>query len=64
MAEAGDRSMRGKTLEEEVTGQSQQDFRLLSINHLVNTITVDIKYNNKLKSFYSWFNVSHVLDTV
>ena len=64
MAEAGDRSMRGKTLEEEVTGQSQQDFRLRSINHLVNTITVDIKYNNKLKSFYSWFNASHVLDTV
>ena len=63
-AEAGDRSVRGKPLEEEVTGQSQQDFRLPSINHLVNTITVDIKYNNKLKSFYSWFNVSHVLDTV
>ena len=64
LAEAGGRSVRGKLLEEEVTGQSQQDFRLLSINHLVNTITVDIKYNNKLKSFYSWFNVSHVLDTV
>ena len=64
VAEAGDRSVRGKSLEEEVTGQSQQDFRLRSINHLVNTITVDIKYNNKLKSFYSWFNVSHVLDTL
>ena len=64
MAEAVDHSVRGKSLLGEDSGQSQQDFRLQSINHLVNTITVDIKYNNKLKSFYSWFNASHVLDTV
>ena len=64
-SEAVDCSVRGKSLEEvDCTGQSQQDFRLQSINHLVNTITVDIKYNNKLESFYSWFNASHVLDTV